>query len=250
MNTSNAPEEPLAQKPPFYWKPCLVWMLLSPLIGFGVGLTFFHVTMPKLNVSVTAPSILGEASIRGMYEYKLAQAKVPYAWKIHFWGWVTILAIIVASLVWVQYSIMKRRRELAAAKGDTSEFDRLVAPQEPYQWLLAVWRFLQALPTANGQQRLSQFIADFFVFKLLLINILAPLLFGLGFLFLCERFLSQISDAVVLKGGSSVAAIFVTSILQFLSFRIGLEILLVPFSIQGILRYIRRWFQIDGNLNY
>ena len=227
-------------KPPYYWGGnIIVGILLSPLFGFGIGLTIFEITMPRYQVSVTLPSSLGDAVGKAMLREKMREVEMPHVWKIKLCMWLALLLAMFCAVAWVQWSISKRRLELR--KSDPSaaeEFDESVALQEPRMWILQVWQYLCELATPNGQQRMVKWLADFFNFKVLLIEILAPFLYIMSLLYITGKGIDLSAKIAVQYKIGGIFGGITYFLIEAILCRLTIEYFMVPFSVQGILRDI------------
>ncbi len=223
-----------------YWKNGIVGILLSPILGFFFGVVVFKATMPRSNITVTAPSILGEASIKAMFDYKVHQFEHQYIWKIKLCMWLVFLASIVAAIAYAQWSISKKRQELKATSPDkVDDFDRMVAPQEPRQWLLKAILAFTTLATPEGQQKLKNFLVDFFNFKIMLMEYLIPIAYIIILIYWLAKSIDSAPDMAFNKGLPGLFLCFGNFILQAIFSRITLENYMVTFSIQKVIRSIR-----------
>lgn len=226
---------------PFFWSKCLVGLLLSPCIGFLIGIIVFDATMPAIKASVTVPSVAGgEALGRALLRNQIQEAEMQHIWKIKFWMWLAIALAAVCSLVWVQYVISKRRRQLKNAEPSVrEEFERNVKAQEPRQWVLGLVYFVKSLTKPEGQQRLVRALVDFFSFKFLLMEYLAPLVYVLALIYFTAKGIDVAAEGAVYWKLGGLFKGMGYFIIEAIVFRLGLEYFMVPFSIQGLLRTIR-----------
>ena len=228
-------------KPPCYWGGGIIaGILLSPLFGFGIGLTIFEITMPRYKVSVTHPASWGDAIGKAMLREKVREVEMPHIWKIKLCMWLALLLAMFCAVAWVQWSISKRRLELR--KSDPSaaeEFDKSVAIQEPRMWILQVWQSICGLATPDGRQRLVKWLADFFNFKILLIEIIAPLLYIMTLLCITGNGIDLSAKIAVQYKLFGILGGVTYFIIEALLCRLTIEYFMVPFSIQGILRDIQ-----------
>lgn len=227
-------------KPPFFWKKHLGEMVLSPFIGVFFGAIFFAVTLPPSKASVTIPSALGEAVGHYMLQQKIIEERMQYAWKIPLCAWLTFAVGIASSVVLVQIAILRRRRELqVSAPGTVADFDRQVAWQEPRQWVLKLCQWLKSLATPDGQKRLTNFLVDFFCFKIMLVEILAPILYVAALVYFTWKGVDLSTRCIVRDMAGGVWAGLIYFLLEALLFRLAMENWLVHFSIHGVIRSIR-----------
>ena len=234
------PQRDTSGSPPFFWSKWLVGLLLSPCIGFLIGIIVFDVTMPAHNASVTIPAQWGEALGESLLRNKIQDIELQYTWKIKLWMWLAIIMVAACSLVWVQYSISKCRRRLKNAEpSELEKFEQNVARQEPRQWILCIWHFAKSLKKPEAQQRLAGAVADFFCFKLFLMEFLAPVVYIIALIFFTVKGIDFAAESAVYWRLGGLIKGMGYFIMGAVVFRLGLEYFMVPFSIQGMLRNIR-----------
>ena len=222
--------------PPFFWKRQIIGLILSPFIGVLFGVVVFEATLPEKPVSVTTPSVLGKAWGEHMLKQEIVRQRRPHAWKIPCCARLTFALAAIAAVWMVQCAISRRRRELEASAPETvADFDRLVAWQEPRQWGSKTLQWLQSLSTQDGQRRFGIFLAEFFCFKIMLVEILAPILYVTALVYFTWKGVDLSTQCIVqdIAGGTLVGLLYF--FLEALSFRYAMEICLVHFSINGVL---------------
>ena len=223
-----------------YWKNGIVGILLSPILGFFLGFVVFKATMPKNNITVSAPSIWGETLIKAMYNYEVRNFEYKYIWKIRLCMWLVFFASIALAIAYAQWSISKKRQELQATSPDeVDDFDRMVAPLEPRQWLLKSLLTFKSFATHEGQQKLIRILVDFFNFKIMLLEYLIPIAYIIILIYWIAKSIDATPELAFNKGLPGLLLCFGNFILQALSARISLENYMVTFSIQKVLRSIR-----------
>ncbi len=239
------PAGPAAKKPPFYWKECMPWLLLSPFVGLGIGTAVFNITMPPYKASVTIPADWGDAIGKALLQQEVLRLHMPHIWKIRLCAWLAIPATILICAAYVQWAVWRRRKELAANPAsveDVEAYNRLLDRQEPRMWLLRAFAAVKSLGTPEGQRRLANALVGFFTFRLLLVEILAPLLLVVALLCSTAKGIDRCSEVIVQRGLLGLVASLAYFITQTVVCRISMECFMVPFSIQGVLRSIRNRF--------
>ena len=119
-------------------------------------------------------------------------------------------------------------------------FDRLVAKQEPRAWLLTTFEFLKKLFTPAGQQQLSQFLVDFFTFKIMLVEVLIPLLYFLSLIVAVSKGIEQASLFCLRQGNVGIVAGIAYFVTSAVGYRIFYEQAMTTFSIHSVLRTIKK----------
>ena len=234
-----------AAKPPFYWKECMPWLLLSPFVGLCIGTAVFNATMPPLKASVTVPTSWGDVVGKALLQQEIARLQMPHIWKIRLCAWLAIPVTLLVCAAYVQWTIWRRRRELAAnpaSVDDVEAYSRLLDRQEPRMWLLRAFAAVKSLCTPEGQRRLADGLVAFFTFRLLLVEVLAPLLLVVALLLSTSKGIDRCSEVIVQRGLLGLVASLAYFITQTVVCRVSMECFMVPFSIQGVLRSIRDRF--------